>query len=40
MDDKVKVANRKVKTLHDALSSIGGFMSIVYIIGLVFIQTF
>lgn len=40
MDSNVKVIKRNVYTIQDMLSVVGGFMSVAFIIGLVFIQNF
>ncbi len=40
MDDKVDVVTRRTYKLVDAMGDVGGFMGIVFIIGMLFVSNF
>lgn len=40
MDDQVSVVSRRTYKIADAMGDVGGFMGVVYIIGMIFVANF
>jgi hypothetical protein len=40
MDDKVEVVTRRTYKIADAMGDVGGFMGVVFIIGMIFVSNF
>jgi hypothetical protein len=40
MDDKVQVVSRRTYKIADAMGDVGGFMGVVFIIGMIFVANF
>jgi hypothetical protein len=40
MDDKVEVVSRRTYKIADAMQDVGGFMGVIFIIGMIFVANF